>query len=145
MLQQRVRRGATPAPAALCRTWNRGTLRIWPAPPSLLGLSRSQGGVSLDLGVFPAARQFLKRRIQMPEGGVLVGEDVVAFRGAIVGVAEDRRHDADVLGVLLGDRASSGMPELMRADAPAECRLGDIPDFVRHGVRVDRLPHARNK
>ena len=70
---------------------------------------------------------------------------LVAFGGAIVGVAEDRRHDADVLGVLLGDRASSGMPELMRADAPAECRLGDIPDFVRHGVRVDRLPHARNE
>src|ERR1700733_1317987 len=37
-------------------------------------------GASLDLGVFPAARQFLKRRIQMPEGGVLVGEDVCSFR-----------------------------------------------------------------
>ena len=104
--------------------------RIWPAPPSLSGRSRSRAEVSLGVGAFLAPSQFLKHLIDTLKNCVFLGEDVVTFRRAVVRVSEDIGDDADVFRVFLRDRTPRRMAKLMRADAAAKECVGDPSDLM---------------
>ena len=67
---------------------------------------------------FPS-HQLVESLVELAKRRVLIGEDVIVLRDAVICMAEDGGHDLlDAFRGFLGDRTASRMPKFMRLDAP---------------------------